>query len=258
MVTEWDGGSPLSRNGGGTRSWFIEGIGERNQLTEPRNSKSWAQPVDAFHVGEVTEGARKGNVEGRKPTGPLQGFGQLWQKTYEVRVPGPTPEELIATWKAKFGDFWPDYNKFYAPAGGISPGEVAVIGGGKGPAKVTTGVRVIYADDRSWSYMTPEGHPWAAIITFSAHEGEDGSTVARIHLLVRANDPLYEVSFKLFTSRMEDKIWNHTLTQVASHYGVEEPVVETTVLRVDKKRQWGQFSNIYKNSAVRTMLRRDR
>jgi hypothetical protein len=57
---------------------------------------------------------------------------------------------------------------------------------------------------------------------------------------------------------MEDKIWNHTLTQVAAHYDVEAPVVETTVLLVDKKRQWNQFSNIYKNSAVRTMLRRDR
>jgi hypothetical protein len=106
--------------------------------------------------------------------------------------------------------------------------------------------------------MTPEGHPWAAIITFSAHEAEDGATVARIHLLVRSNDPLYEVSFKLFTSRMEDKIWTHTLTQVASHFGVTDPVVETTVLLVDKKRQWDQFSNIYKNSAIRTMLRRDR
>jgi hypothetical protein len=29
-------------------------------------------------------------------------------------------------------------------------------------------------------------------------------------------------------------------------------------LLVDKKRQWDQFSNIYKNSAIRTMLRRDR
>jgi hypothetical protein len=258
MVTNGDERIEGSRNDDGTQPWFIGLIGERKELAEPRNTDSWAQPVDAFHVGEVAEGARKGNVEGRRPTGPLQGFGRLWQKTYEVRVPGPTPEEVIANWKAKFGDFWPDYNKFYAPAGGISPGEVAVIGGGKGPAKVTTGVRVIYADERSWSYMTPEGHPWAAIITFSAHEGEDGVTVARIHLLVRANDPLYEVSFKLFTSRMEDKIWNHTLTQVASHFGVTDPEVETTVLLVDKKRQWDQFSNIYKNSAVRTLLRRDR
>ena len=165
---------------------------------------------------------------------------------------------MIATWKAKFGEFWPSYNKFYAPAGGIAPGEVAVIGGGKGPAKITTGVRVIYADERSWSYMTPEGHPWAAIITFSAHEGEDGATVARIHLLVRANDPLYEVSFKLYTSRMEDQIWTHTLTQVAANFEVVSPVVETSVQLVDKKRQWNQFSNIYKNSALRTLLRQDR
>ncbi len=227
-------------------------------MSEPRDTEYWAEPVAEFHVGEVAEGARKGNVEGRRPTGPLQGFGQLWQKTYEVRVPGPTPEVLIATWKERFGEFWPPDNKFYAPAGGIAPGEVAVIGGGKGPAKITTGVRVIYADDRSWSYMTPEGHPWAAIITFSAHEADDGVTVARIHLLVRANDPLYEVSFKLYTSRMEDKIWNHTLTQVASHFGVETPEVVSTVMLIDKRRQWNQMSNLWKNSAIRTMLRQDR
>ncbi len=244
-------------------------------MTEPRDTENWAQPVDVFHVGEVAEGARKGNVEGRRPTGPLQGFGQLWQKTYEVRIPGPTPEKVIATWKANFGEFWYPSNKFYAPAGGIAPGEVAVIGGGRGPTKITSGVRVIYADDRSWSYMTPEGHPWAAIITFSAHEddpvkvdsddvatdphrSDDPATVARIHLLVRANDPLYEASFRMYTSRLEDKIWTHTLGRVASHFGVEEAPVESTVTLIDKKRQWNQFSNIWKNSAVRTLLRKDR
>jgi hypothetical protein len=232
-------------------------------LTEPRDAENWAQPVDAFHVEEVAEGAQKGNVEGRKPTGPLQGFGQLWQKTYEVKIPGPTPELVISTWKANFGEFWYPTNKFYAPAAGISPGEVALIGGGRGPTKVTTGVRVIYADDRSWSYMTPEGHPWAAIITFSAHEDEaaeegETPTIARIHLLVRANDPLYEASFKLYTSRLEDKIWTHTLTQVAGHFGVESPEVVSSVALVDKRRQWGQMSNLWKNSAVRTLLRQDR
>ena len=59
---------------------------------------------------------------------------------------------------------------------------------------------------------------------------EDGVTVTRIHLLVRANDPLYEASFKLYTSRLEDKIWTHTLTQVAAHFGIVTPVVETSVL----------------------------
>lgn len=227
-------------------------------MSEPRDADNWAKPVDEFEVGEVPEGAFTGNVQGRRPTGPLQGFGRLWQKTYEVRIPGATPELIISTWKENFGEFWYPSNRFYAPAGGIAPGEIAVIGGGKGPTKVTTGVRVIYADERSWSYMTPEGHPWAAIITFSAHEAdEEDVSVARIHLLVRANDPLYEASFKIYTSRLEDKIWNHTLTQLAGHFGSDAPV-EMDIALVDKKRQWNQFGNIWKNSAVRTLLRRDR
>jgi hypothetical protein len=107
--------------------------------------------------------------------------------------------------------------------------------------------------------MTPEGHPWAAIITFSAHEAEQaGPSIAKVHLLVRANDPLYEASFRLYTSRLEDKIWNHTLTQVASHFGVEDPDVRMSVQLVDKKRQWSEMRNIWKNSAIRTMLGRDR
>lgn len=225
-------------------------------MSEPRNAENWAKPIEAFHVEEKVEGAHSGNVEGRKPTGPLQGFGQLWQKSYQVSIQGPTPEEVIKTWKDRFGDFWYPSNKFYAPAAGIAPGEIAVIAGGRGPTKVTSGVRVIYADDTSWSYMTPEGHPWAAIITFSAHEGESG-TVVRIDLLVRANDPLYDVSFRVYTSRLEDKIWTHTLSQLANHFGSAEPVEMQAVL-VDKKRQWNQFGNIWKNSAIRTLLRRDR
>jgi hypothetical protein len=226
-------------------------------MTEPRDAENWADPTDVFHVGDVAEGAVTGNVEGRKPMGPLQGFGQLWQKSYEVRIPGPTPETVISTWKENFDEFWYPSNKFYAPAGGIAPGEVAVIEGGKGPAKITTGVRVIYADERSWSYMTPEGHPFASIITFSAHEDEEGTTVGRVHLLVRANDPLYEASFRLLTSRYEDKIWNYTLTQLAQHFDSSEPV-SMEVNLVDRKRQWSQFGNLWKNSAVRTLLRQDR
>ncbi len=225
-------------------------------MTEPRNADNWAKPIDVFHVEEQVEGVYSGNVEGRKPTGPLQGFGRLWQKSYEVSIPGPSPEQIIETWKANFGEFWYPTNKFYAPAAGIAPGEVAVIAGGRGPAKVTTGVRVIYSDETSWSYMTPEGHPWAAIITFSAHEAGEGS-VARIHLLVRANDPIYEASFRLYTSRLEDKIWVHTLTQLAAHFGSSAAVSKEATL-IDRKRQWDQEGNIWKNSAVRTLLRRDR
>jgi hypothetical protein len=225
-------------------------------MTEPRNAENWAKPVESFHVEDATTGA-KGNVEGRKVTGPLQGFGQLWQKSYEVQIPGKTPEEIIATWKVRFQDFWHPSNKFYAPPDGIAPGSVALIEGGKGPAKVTTGVRVIYADARSWTYINPEGHPWAGIITFSAHEAHESASTARVHLLVRANDPLYELSFKMYTSRLEDRIWTHTLTELAAHFGSTEPVSMDVAL-IDKKRQWDRFGNIWKNSAIRTLLRRDR
>lgn len=225
-------------------------------MTEPRNAENWAKPIEVFHVDETIEGAHKGNVEGRRPNGPLQGFGRLWQKSYQVAIPGSTPEEVIQTWKEDFGDLWYPGNKFYAPAAGIAPGQIAVIAGGRGPTKVTSGVRVIYADERSWSYMTPEGHPWAAIITFSAHE-EGEVTVARIDLMVRANDPLYEISFRIYTSRLEDKIWTHMLTQLAAQFGSEELVSQHTAL-VDRRRQWNQWRNIWKNSAVRTLLRQDR
>jgi hypothetical protein len=228
------------------------------EMSDKGDEENWAEPTEALHVENVPEGAQIGNVEGRRPIGPLQGFGQLWQKNYETKVPGPSPEKVIATWKERFGEFWDPSLTFYPPAGGMTPGGVAVIGGGKGPARVTTGVRIIYADDRSWSYMNPEGHPWAGIITFSAYEDDEGVTVANVQLLVRANDPLYEASFKLVTSRLEDKIWNHTLRQVAGHFGVAEPEVMTTVRLVDKRRQWSQFKNIWTNSAIRTLLRRDR
>lgn len=227
-------------------------------MRDPRNAENWARPVDQFHLAEIAEGAVAGNVEGRRPTGPLQGFGQLWEKRFEVRVPNASPETVIATWKESFDEFWYPSNKFYAPAGGITPGEIALIGGGKGPTRVTTGVRVIYADERSWSYMTPEGHPWAAIITFSAHEDEEDGSVARVHLLVRANDPLYEASFRIYTSRLEDKIWTHTLIQVANHFGADQPVVSKEANLVDRRRQWSEMKNIWKNSAVRTLLRQDR
>ena len=30
---------------------------------EPRDTDNWAKPIDAFHVDQSVEGARKGNVE---------------------------------------------------------------------------------------------------------------------------------------------------------------------------------------------------
>jgi len=44
--------------------------------------------------------------------------------------------------------------------------------GGKG--LVSTGVLVIYEDEESFSFMTPEGHIFAGMITFSSYEDEQG------------------------------------------------------------------------------------
>ena len=87
-----------------------------------------------------------------------------------------TPEAVIATWKEHFPEFWPKGQRFYAPLSGIAPGEVALleiqpVPGA--PVKLSTGVLVLYADDESFTFMTPEGHTLSAWITFSARRDGD-------------------------------------------------------------------------------------
>ena len=168
----------------------------------PRGAASWAQPVSKLTVPELPSEATNLNVEGRKVVGPLQGFGQMWQKTYLVPLSGTavTPKEVIKAWKENFGDFWPKGNRFYAPTTGIAPGEVAVLNLSTGGMPLSTGVMVIFSDEESFTFMTPEGHMFSGWITFSAYE-KDEATVAQAQLLIRANDPLYEVGFRLGGSK---------------------------------------------------------
>jgi len=64
-----------------------------------RADSNWSRPVDRLAMGPVPSSAININVEGRRLVGPVQGFGQLWQKRYEVRLDGAdvTPEAVIAT-----------------------------------------------------------------------------------------------------------------------------------------------------------------
>jgi hypothetical protein len=59
---------------------------EEKQKPEPRDAAFWAQRVERLEVSDVPEGAANVNVQGRREVGALQGFGQLWQKTYRVRL----------------------------------------------------------------------------------------------------------------------------------------------------------------------------
>ena len=219
-----------------------------------RDDANWAKPVDRLEVKAVPEGAKSQTVQGRRLTGPLQGFGQMWQKTYRVRIDGKSPEEIIAVWKSSYGRFWPKTNRFYAPIAGIKPGEVGLITGKAGPTRLSTGVMVLYADDRSFTYMTPEGHPFAGWITFSAEDSDDHA-VAQVQALIRSNDPLYEAGFMVYGNRAEDKMWTHTLRELARHLGSpHEPSADR--VKVDKKRVWRNFKNITRNAMLTGMFRR--
>ena len=112
---------------------------------------------------------------------------------------------------------------------------------------------MIYSDEETFTFMTPQGLMFAGWITFSAYEEDDGCTVAQIRLQVRANDPAYELGFRLGASRSENKVWQHTLIGLAAHYGVTEPV-ETRLVCIDPKVQWSRFWNIWQNAAIRTFL----
>jgi hypothetical protein len=229
---------------------------ERSKQQEAaHDATSWAKAVSRLNVGEVPDGAINLNVDGRRLTSPIQGFGKMWQKTYQVRVPADrvSATELIATWKQRFPEFWPDGNRFYAPLTGIEPGEVALLNMAlPGRMKLSTGVMVLYADEESFTLMTPQGHMFAGWITFSATE-RDGETVAQAQVLMRASDPIYEVGMTLGGHRQEDRFWQHTLTRLAAHFECDGEV-DTKVVCVDRKRQWSKWRNVWHSAAIRSTL----
>ena len=228
----------------------------------PRNADSWARKVDRLEVNP-RDGVRGTNVAGRRLTGPVQGFGKMWQKSYRMKAGSQIgPEQAIATWRGHFPEFWPRGNRFAGALTGINPGDVALldlaIGGG---VKLSTGVFVLYADAESFTLMTPQGHMFAGWITFSAEreagnaDGQaDGETVVQALVLMRANDPLYEVAMTFGGHRKEDKFWAATLTALGERLGVPDPKVETKTVCVDSRRQWRHANNIWHNSMIRSVL----
>lgn len=218
---------------------------------EKRDAAAWARPVDRLTVGDGHI-----NVTGRRPTAPMNGFGRMWQKTYRTAVGGVelTPEQVIAAWKEHFSEFWPAGNRFFAPLAGIAPGEVAALDlSMPGGLKLSTGVLVLFADEESFTLMTPQGHMFAGWITFSA-ESVDEATVIRAHVLMRANDPLYELGMTFGGHAKEDRFWAQTLTALGTRLGVPDPQVDTRSTCVDSHRQWRHASNIWHNAMLRSML----
>jgi hypothetical protein len=222
-------------------------------LPTPRDDANWAKPVARLAAPAAPPQAINLNVEGRRVVGPLQGFGQLWQKTYRARLEGchVTPTQLIAEWKAKFPQFWPTGNHFYARLTGITPGEVALLSLAlPGGVPMSTGMLIVYADDESFTLMTPQGHMESGWITFSGYD-DQGCTVGQVQSIARANDPVYELGFVLFAHRVQERFWQQTLRALAAHYGLVA-TVEMQKTRVDAGWQWSQAGNIWDNAALRT------
>lgn len=222
--------------------------------TVPARPNSWAPPITRLRVGSISAEAVNRNVEGRRLSGPVQGFGPLWQKTYRVRLDGATisPQQLVARWKAEFASFWPQTGRFYASMSEITPGDVAVLNLQAGPLKICTGVLVLYADETAFTVMTPEGHQFAGFNTFSAYT-DRGATVAQIQALLRASDPLFDAGM-LLGHRIEDRFWQATLRNLAARVGAGGATVSLERVKLDGRRQWRHWPNVRHNAVVGSML----
>ena len=222
-----------------------------------RDNANWAKPVKRLEAADIA-GAWNENVRGRRLNAANGGFGRLFQKTFAVSLlgTGATPQDVIGTWKTHFAEFWPKGQKMVLPAGAIAPGEVGLINASiPGAPMMATGVLVIYADDESFSFMSPEGHPFAGPLTFSAFV-EDGVTVAQVHELTRASDPLWELAMMMpvLGERMQNDIGRSTLRTLALRFGVAEPSVRSKIVCVDSHRQWRNAKNIWLNAAIRSSI----
>lgn len=221
---------------------------------EPRDAGFWSKHVATLAVTDAPAGAVNKNVTGRRVTSPVQGFGRMWQKTYRVDLGQSLakPTDVIREWKANFSTFWPEGNHFYGALTGIAPGDVALLNLAM-PGKLTlsTGMLVLYADDESFTLMTPEGHQFAAWITFSAFE-DDGGTIAQVQTLLRASDPVFEIALACGGHKMEDRFWDQTLTNLAAAFGVHGAPVRQEMVCLDRKRQWKNARYVWYNSAIRS------
>jgi len=219
-----------------------------------RPTDSWAKPVEQLDLAEIPAGARALNVQGRRLFGPLQGFGQLWQKTYRIGLCDSklTPEQVIEIWKQQVPRLKPQKKRFFPSSAGITPNELVLIDAQTSGGPVSTGVMVLYAGDTSFALMTPAGHPEAGWVTFSSFV-ENGCTFAQVQVMARASDPLYEVAFRVAGSKLQDQLWTHVLTALATQLGTSGEVQMHRTL-LDPKLQWRRATNIWYNALLRTLL----
>jgi len=216
----------------------------------------WAKSVDRLSLAGIPAGVMNMNVDGRRTSNPVQGFGRLWEKRYRLRLHDADldPRQIISLWRSEFPDFWPRGNRLF-PSGNasISPGTTALLNLSlPGGLTLATGLVVIYADDMSFSFMTAEGHMLSGWITFSCFRNNQ-STFIQVHPLFRASDPVIELGFRLGAAAQEDRFWHETLGNLARRLGTHGEVAQQNIL-VDPHVQWNRFANIRYSAAIRSAV----
>jgi len=191
------------------------------------------------------------------PLVPEDGFGQLWRKCYTIRLEGVTVTPLAfgVALKARFGDFWPEGNRFSrsltdAQVGDLAVSDLSMPAGGR----IFAGVMIAELQPTSFTFVTLEGHTFAATIVFSAFTREH-TTAAQIEIVLRASDPLFEFGLKLGGYAWEDSFWEATLEALATSFGAAgRPEREAELL--DRRRKWRNASNVTRNAFIRSSLAR--
>jgi anti-anti-sigma factor len=227
------------------------------ERVQPVAVSGWASPIDGLRVEGIPEIAMNINVQGRETTGPIRGFGALWEKKYRLRLnrPESAPEEVIRVWKERFASFWPPGNYVYPSRGAVlTPGTAALLNLAlPGGLVLATGIYVIYSDETSFSFISARGHILSAWIIFRAFRDEHPGTIIEVAALLRASDPLFELGFHLGAAAQEDHFWEYTLQAVARAFQTTG-AVEQQARCVDPHLQWSGWRNIWYNAGIRSGL----
>jgi anti-anti-sigma factor len=216
----------------------------------------WAKSVDRLSLSAIPEGVMNINVNGRRTSSPVNGFGRLWEKRYLLRLHSTDlePRQIISLWRSEFAAFWPKGNHLFASGNApIGPGTAALLNLTlPGGLVLATGLTVIHADDTSFSFMTACGHILSGWITFSCFRKKD-ATFIQVHPLFRAGDPLMELGFRLGAAAQEDRFWHETIGNLARRLGTHGEVAQQDIL-IDPDIQWHRFANLRYNAAIRSSL----
>ncbi len=160
--------------------------------------------------------------------GPARGFGRMWEKTYTMTLEGVSPAVAIAPWQRSFP--WPASHR---------PGK---------------GVTMLYAGPESVTVSTRPAESLAGWITVSA-ERAGALTDVRVHVLMRARDPLSELAFALGGYRRQDRFWVAALTALAGHLARPDPAVAIRGVCLDSRHQWRNTANICHSPVLRGVAR---